>query len=162
MCNIYTFFFSCKAEYHIEDVKNSILNRKIPYCEKPIDNEKPLNFNFFSKKIPKSYTEAPDGPEKLFCGGLVKPDIVFFGENLPHRFFELQEQDTENCDLLICIGTSLEVYPFAGTYEILISKLKFHIKSSAIYKKKQYSPTHKDFPSQGAQLFTSLIADLKT
>ena len=48
------------------------------------------------------------------CGGLVKPDIVFFGENLPYRFFHLQEQDTQSCDLLLCIGTSLEVYPFAG------------------------------------------------
>ena len=109
-------YFSCKAEYNIEDVKNSILNRKIPYCEKPIDNENPFNFNIFSSKIPKSYTEIPDGPDKLFCGGLVKPDIVFFGENLPRRFFELQEQDTDHCDLLICIGTSLEVYPFAGRF----------------------------------------------
>ena len=48
------------------------------------------------------------------CGGLVKPSIVFFGENLPMRFFQLQELDTEECDLLLCIGTSLEVYPFAG------------------------------------------------
>ena len=30
------------------------------------------------------------------------------------RFFQLQELDTEECDLLLCIGTSLEVYPFAG------------------------------------------------
>ena len=27
------------------------------------------------------------------CGGLVKPDIVFFGEGLPKRFFELRKQD---------------------------------------------------------------------
>jgi NAD-dependent SIR2 family protein deacetylase len=48
------------------------------------------------------------------CGGFVKPDIVFFGENLPDQFWTFQESDTADTDLLICIGTSLEVYPFAG------------------------------------------------
>ena len=49
------------------------------------------------------------------CGGWVKPNIVFFGEQLPQRFFDEAEEDCTFCDLLICIGTSLEVYPFAGT-----------------------------------------------
>ena len=48
------------------------------------------------------------------CGGWVKPNIVFFGEQLPARFFDEAEMDCTFCDLLICIGTSLEVYPFAG------------------------------------------------
>ena len=48
------------------------------------------------------------------CGGLVKPDIVFFGEMLPERFWTLRERDVPLASTLICIGTSLEVYPFAG------------------------------------------------
>ena len=48
------------------------------------------------------------------CGGWVKPNIVFFGEQLPQRFFDEAEMDCTFSDLLICIGTSLEVYPFAG------------------------------------------------
>ncbi|CAJ1452440.1 unnamed protein product [Effrenium voratum] len=47
-------------------------------------------------------------------GGLVKPKIVMFGEDLPDRFWELQQQDLQECDLLIVIGTSLVVEPFAG------------------------------------------------
>lgn len=47
------------------------------------------------------------------CEGLVKPDIVFFGEALPDRFF-LYQDDVLWADLLIVIGTSLEVYPFAA------------------------------------------------
>lgn len=47
-------------------------------------------------------------------GGLVKPDIVFFGENLPERFFKLAAEDFPKCDLLLVIGTSLQVQPFAG------------------------------------------------
>ena len=41
--------------------------------------------------------------------GLVKPDIVFFGEDLPSRFHTLQRKDFSLCDLLIVMGTSLEV-----------------------------------------------------
>ena len=33
---------------------------------------------------------------------------------LPERFWTLKDRDTRLTDLLICIGTSLEVYPFAG------------------------------------------------
>ena len=48
------------------------------------------------------------------CGGLVKPDIVFFGEMLPDRFHRLTHVDLDKTKLLICVGTSLEVYPFAS------------------------------------------------
>lgn len=48
------------------------------------------------------------------CRGLIKPDIVFFGESLPVRFHEQSEIDFPKCDLLIIMGTSLQVYPFAG------------------------------------------------
>ena len=48
------------------------------------------------------------------CKGIVKPDIVFFGEALPDRFITLLGEDFSKCDLLIIIGTSLSVHPFAG------------------------------------------------
>jgi NAD-dependent histone deacetylase SIR2 len=47
------------------------------------------------------------------CGGLVKPDIVFFGEALPGRFFEMMGR-TKEADLVLVMGTSLQVHPFAG------------------------------------------------
>eukprot|EP00095_Tigriopus_kingsejongensis_P000011 snap_masked-scaffold342_size201858-processed-gene-1.5 protein:Tk00011 transcript:snap_masked-scaffold342_size201858-processed-gene-1.5-mRNA-1 annotation:"nad-dependent protein deacetylase sirtuin-2" len=48
------------------------------------------------------------------CNCLVKPDIVFFGEALPDRFYECIRRDFQTCDLLIIMGTSLTVQPFAG------------------------------------------------
>eukprot|EP00933_Yihiella_yeosuensis_P026960 TRINITY_DN20913_c1_g1_i1.p1 TRINITY_DN20913_c1_g1~~TRINITY_DN20913_c1_g1_i1.p1 ORF type:complete len:454 (-),score=86.18 TRINITY_DN20913_c1_g1_i1:104-1465(-) len=45
-------------------------------------------------------------------GSLVKPDIVFFGEDLPRRFHEGMQHDFHDCDLLIVLGTSLAVAPF--------------------------------------------------
>jgi NAD-dependent deacetylase sirtuin 2 len=46
------------------------------------------------------------------CGGLVKHDIVFFGEALPTRFYAQLTTDFEKCDALIVMGTSLKVAPF--------------------------------------------------
>lgn len=48
------------------------------------------------------------------CKGYVKPDIVFFGEGLPEKFFYQWEEDSDNVDLAIVAGTSLTVMPFAG------------------------------------------------
>jgi len=45
---------------------------------------------------------------------VVKPDVVFFGEGIPERFVKLRDIDCRACDLLIVMGTSLIVYPFAA------------------------------------------------
>ncbi|KAH9841595.1 DHS-like NAD/FAD-binding domain-containing protein [Rhodofomes roseus] len=47
------------------------------------------------------------------CDGLVKPDIVFFGESLP-QLFHRSVPNLRNADLLFVIGTSLTVQPFAS------------------------------------------------
>jgi NAD-dependent histone deacetylase SIR2 len=47
------------------------------------------------------------------CNGLVKPDIVFFGEALPEEFFSNRTLP-EQADLCIVMGTSLSVQPFAS------------------------------------------------
>ncbi|XP_057243315.1 NAD-dependent protein deacetylase sirtuin-2 isoform X2 [Malurus melanocephalus] len=66
------------------------------------------------------------------CQGLVKPDIVFFGENLPSRFFTLLQSDFEKVDLLIIMGTSLQVQPFAS----LISRVPTNTPRLLINKEK--------------------------
>ncbi|KAJ8373635.1 hypothetical protein SKAU_G00042150 [Synaphobranchus kaupii] len=48
-----------------------------------------------------------------FCQGTVKPDIVFFGEDLPQKYF-LSSTDFPKADLLIIMGTSLQIEPFAS------------------------------------------------
>lgn len=46
------------------------------------------------------------------CGGVIKPDVVFFGENLPESFYTLLENPPQG-DLMLVLGTSLTVYPAA-------------------------------------------------
>ncbi|TDL22163.1 SIR2 family histone deacetylase [Rickenella mellea] len=63
----------------------------------------------------RTMIEAQEIPrcERKGCGGLVKPDIVFFGESLPPEFFK-QVPKLRDADLLIVMGTSLTVHPFAS------------------------------------------------
>lgn len=53
-------------------------------------------------------------PKCEACLSVVKPDITFFGETLSNRFFSLALADFPKCDLLIIMGTSLVVQPFAS------------------------------------------------
>jgi NAD-dependent deacetylase len=58
---------------------------------------------------------APDGvPRCETCAAPVRPDVVLFGEMLPMQAMLRARMLCERADLVICIGTSLEVYPCAG------------------------------------------------
>lgn len=61
----------------------------------------------------KAHIEAKTIPRCHACNGLVKPEIVFFGEALPSAFFENRHLP-EEADLCIVMGTSLTVQPFAS------------------------------------------------
>uniref|UniRef100_A0A3P8SB32 Si:dkey-103i16.6 n=1 Tax=Amphiprion percula TaxID=161767 RepID=A0A3P8SB32_AMPPE len=52
-------------------------------------------------------------PICTFCAATVKPDVVFFGEDLPQKYF-LHTEDFPKADLLIIMGTSLQIEPFAS------------------------------------------------
>jgi NAD-dependent deacetylase len=52
------------------------------------------------------------------CRGPVKPDVVLFGEMLPEAAMEEAYRLAAGADLLLCVGSSLEVYPVAGLPEV--------------------------------------------
>lgn len=45
------------------------------------------------------------------CNGLLKPDVVFFGESIPEEALNSANQEVNACDLMLTIGTSAEVVP---------------------------------------------------
>ncbi len=57
--------------------------------------------------------EAGTVPRHEPCGGVFKPEIVFFGEPLPEDVFDAAERAVREADLLVIAGTSLAVYPAA-------------------------------------------------
>jgi NAD-dependent histone deacetylase SIR2 len=73
-----------------------------------IDCKEPYADHWMREHIDKG--EVPYCPQ---CNGVVKPDIVFFGEALPEAFFSNRTLPQE-ADLCIVMGTSLSVQPFAS------------------------------------------------
>jgi NAD-dependent deacetylase len=55
----------------------------------------------------------PRGVPRCDCGEALKPDVVLFGEYLPVDAFASAEALAAGADVLLCIGSSLEVYPVA-------------------------------------------------
>jgi NAD-dependent protein deacetylase/lipoamidase len=47
------------------------------------------------------------------CGGILKPDVIFFGEALPEETLQEATRHALRCDLMIVVGSSLVVYPAA-------------------------------------------------
>lgn len=54
------------------------------------------------------------------CGGAVKPDVVLFGEILPAGAMAQAQQLAERAELMLCIGSSLAVYPVAGLPQLTL------------------------------------------
>ncbi|XP_044925849.1 NAD-dependent protein deacetylase sirtuin-1 isoform X3 [Mustela putorius furo] len=76
----------CKYKVDCEAVRGDIFNQVVPRCPRcPADE--PL--------------------------AIMKPEIVFFGENLPEQFHRAMKYDKDEVDLLIVIGSSLKVRPVA-------------------------------------------------
>ena len=73
----------CKTPYAEDMMKQAVSKRVVPHCITPQ------------------------------CNGLVKPDIVFFGEQLPENFHRNRSLPS-TADLCIIMGTSLTVQPFAS------------------------------------------------
>ena len=54
-----------------------------------------------------------DVPDCNYCGGILKPDVIFFGEQLPHETLESATYASRHCELFVVVGSSLVVYPAA-------------------------------------------------
>jgi len=112
---------TCLKTYTSQDIKESILAGEIPHC------------------IHSS------------CKGVIKPDIIFFGEQLPERFW-LHMVDMPAADLLIIMGTSLEVEPFASISRLVTWRKPRVLMNREIVGEFLYSDRAKDVIQEGEVL----------
>jgi NAD-dependent deacetylase len=61
-------------------------------------------------------------PPVHHCGGLIRPDIVWFGEQLPQGPWLSAVEATEAADVVVVVGTSAIVYPAAGLPELALAR----------------------------------------
>jgi NAD-dependent deacetylase len=89
---------------HVIEVHGSIDRCVCPECGGRVELERVL----------KIIEEHPGAPECDACIAPLKPDVVLFGELLPEQALNDAYALASNADLLIGIGSSLEVYPVAS------------------------------------------------
>ena len=61
----------------------------------------------------EKFIEAEEVPKCEKCGGMIRPDVVWFGEMLPQGIFAEAETKGERSDFCFIVGTSAVVYPAA-------------------------------------------------
>ena len=82
------------------------------------------------KEYPNDYIFKSEGITKCSCGGIIRPDVVLYGETLPNTF-NIALDYIKKADVLIVAGTSLTVNPaasmirfFKGKHLIIINNTK--------------------------------------
>lgn len=122
----------CKMEHDVESVRTAVQAGKPHRCSHGGNSATKPNLSTSNNSSTPTSSPSSNKKGNNNCNGLVKPGIVFFGENLPKRFFQAAEEDFPKADLLIVLGTSLVVNPFAslidkvspGTPRLLINREK--------------------------------------
>ena len=69
---------------------------------------------FDSSSFLQAYIENGTIPLCSNCNGILKPDVILFGEQLPQSAWFEAQRETRQCDLMLVAGSSLEVLPVAG------------------------------------------------
>ncbi|KAJ3529232.1 hypothetical protein NMY22_g9076 [Coprinellus aureogranulatus] len=111
---------NCRRKVPGKEIEDDILNQKVPLC--PVCNADapataPIKKASKRKKGEKEWEESESEDDHLpapqYPPGIMKPDITFFGEKLDDSFEKALQEDRDQVDLLLVMGTSLKVAPVA-------------------------------------------------
>jgi NAD-dependent deacetylase len=73
------------------------------------------------EEVIRRHESDPDGVPRCDSHHPLKPDVVLFGELLPVEAFERAERLAARAELMLCVGSSLEVHPVAGLPELTLA-----------------------------------------
>jgi len=76
---------------------------------------------FELEKVMEILSHTAGAPECPACITPLKPDVVLFGELLPEAAMADAHSLAAEADLMVCVGSSLEVYPVAGLPRVTLS-----------------------------------------
>lgn len=78
--------------------------------------------------------ECKDSVPTCSCNGVIKPDIVFFGESLPEHFDFCVASELQKADLFIVMGSSMKVHPVSALPDLMNPSIpQFLINKTPIY-----------------------------
>lgn len=124
----------CKATYSASDIESDVKLGRVPLCRRPRNKKAKLS-SFGRNVTEKPAKNAPTVPHSMslrrtsstkkinsddnddelslaavgLCGGVIKPNVTFFGEKIDNNVGRSLENDYKKADALLVMGTSLSV-----------------------------------------------------
>ena len=99
-------------------------------------------------------------PLYCLCGGLIRPDVVFFGEPIPPAAQEVAYGLIFSCDLLLIIGTSGEVAPANFLPEIAKSRGALIVENNLEPTRLTYPLAQNFLPGSAAKMLPLVLKNL--
>ena len=109
----------CVITQNIDGLHSKAGNKKVLELHGTIYKNHCVNCN---KEYSAEYVFGSKGIPKCECGGIIKPDVVLYGENLNDNDFIEAENYVSSCETLIVVGTSLSVFPVSGLVRLFRGK----------------------------------------
>ncbi|KAL9130311.1 MAG: hypothetical protein Q9175_007057 [Cornicularia normoerica] len=121
----------CKHRVKCEEIYKELKDGRVARCDRCIRSirqakpgfkrKRSTNGSSGSRKKRQSYEDSTDDEDDdIAIAGVMKPDITFFGEDLPATFHDrLMDHDRDLVDLVLVIGTSLKVAPVSEVVGVL-------------------------------------------
>jgi NAD-dependent deacetylase len=114
-----------------------------------------------NKKIKNRFVDLSKIPPICSCGGILRPDCVFFGEMIPVDHLIRSERAAEACDVMLVIGTSAVVQPAASMP--VIAKQSHAVVIEINPEKTPLTDHVSDYLIQGksGDVLTQILAEIK-
>lgn len=121
----------CRYKVKCEEIYKDLKAGKVARCDRCIRSirqakpglkrKRSSNESSGPRKRRQSYEDSTDDEDDdIAIAGVMKPDITFFGEDLPAKFHDrLMDHDRDLVDLVLVIGTSLKVAPVSEVVGVL-------------------------------------------
>lgn len=92
------------------------------------------------------------------CGGLIRPDVVWFGELLPVEIFQKASAAANRCELFLTVGTSAIVYPAASLPQVARSRGAYVVEINA--EPTEISPrVHESLIGKAGEILPALVKE---
>lgn len=111
----------------------------------------PANNEFLSQAVPHC----------LQCNGILKPDFIFFGEAIPGKAYQLSFEAARQCDVMLIIGTTGEVYPAALIPQEAKGHGAFIIEINPLQSNFSFQTTLLQIPMKAGEAAQAIASHLK-
>lgn len=104
--------------------------------------------------------DLKEGVPKCECGGIIRPDVVWFGEYLPQDQFSGGERSSTEADIFFIVGTSAVVYPAAGLIQLAKSSRAYLVEINIEKTEISYF-VDKSFSGSAAEILPQVLQSIK-